>query len=63
MSEADEKENKKQEYIHEKQTKLQDLHKEVMIFRSELCEMEKTMSRLNNESITLHNELEDMMDG
>ena len=63
MSEASEEEKKKQKCLHEKQAKLQDLHKEVMLFRGELSELEKTMSRLNNESITLHNEIEDMMDG
>jgi len=55
--------DKKEITIADKTKKLQDLHKEVMSFRADLSEMEKTMSRLNNESIMLHNDIEDMLDG
>ena len=56
-------ESKDDEKLKAKQAKLQDLHRELMIFRGELNELEKTFSRMNNESMKLYEEIEDMLDG
>ncbi len=55
--------NKNDETIKDKRRKLQDLHLELMVFRADLHDLEKTASRMNNESMKLYEELEDMLDG
>lgn len=58
-----EEKKKKQDTLTEKQKNLQELHRELLLFRGELNDLEKTLSRLNNESIKLYEDIEDMLSG
>jgi len=62
-NEEEQVKEKAEKLVLEKRKKLQELHQQLITFRGELNELEKTLSRINNESIMLHNDIEDMLDG
>lgn len=48
--------------LREKREQIQKLVRELMVLRSDLNDLEKTFSRLRNESIGLYEKLNEMLD-